>query len=65
MKLRIYFSAAWLDSASLCPWALCDESGIVLQSGSSALADMPQTDECIAIISSARLMCMTVRLESA
>jgi general secretion pathway protein L len=62
MKLRIYFSATWHDSASPCPWALCDEAGVVLQSGVSPLATIPKADECIAIISSSRLMCVNVQM---
>jgi general secretion pathway protein L len=62
MKLRIYFSADWHDSASPCPWALCDELGTVLQAGSSPLAALPKADEYIAIISSTRLMCVNVKM---
>src|ERR1035437_2278864 len=64
MKLRIYFSAAWLDSSSPCPWALCDDAGIVMQSGNSPLATLPKADEYIAIISSTRLMCVNVQMPS-
>ena len=62
MKLRIYFSAAWHDSSSPCPWALCDDTGIVLQSGNALLTALPKADEYIAIISSARLMCVNVQM---
>jgi general secretion pathway protein L len=64
MKLRIYFSATWHDSTSLCPWALCDDAGIVLQSGNSSLAALPKADEYIAIISSTRLMSVNVQMPS-
>jgi len=64
MKLRIYFSATWHDSTSPCPWALCDESGIVIQSGITPLAAAPKADDYIAIISSSRLMCVTVQMPS-
>jgi general secretion pathway protein L len=62
MKLRIYFSASWHDSASPCSWVLCDDAGIVMQSGHSALAALPKADESIAIISSSRLMCVKVTM---
>jgi general secretion pathway protein L len=62
MKLRIYFSAAWHDSTSPCPWALCDDSGAVVQSGESPLAELPKADEYIGIISSSRLTCVNVQM---
>jgi general secretion pathway protein L len=62
MKLRIYFSATWHDSASPCPWALCDESGAVVQSGNAPLAALPKADDYIAIISATRLMCVNVKM---
>ena len=62
MKLRIYFSASWHDSASPCPWVLCDDVGVVMQSGHSSLASLPKADEAIAIISSTRLMCVNVKM---
>lgn len=62
MKLRIYFSATWHNSASPCPWALCDESGAVLQSGNAPLAALPKADDCTAIISATRLMCVNVKM---
>jgi general secretion pathway protein L len=62
MKLRILFSAAWHDSSSPCPWALCDESGIVIQSGISTLDSVPKADDYIAIISSSSLMCVNVQM---
>ncbi len=58
--LRIYFSARWRDSASECPWALCDDSGAVLQSGAGPLASMPKAGECIAIIAAARTLCSSI-----
>jgi len=62
MKLRLYFSAAWHDSTSPCPWALCDDSGAVVQSGESPLAELPKADEHIGIISSSRLTCVNVQM---
>ncbi|TAJ77823.1 MAG: type II secretion system protein GspL [Gallionellaceae bacterium] len=62
MKLRIYFSAAWHDSASPCPWVLCDDAGAVLQSGNSPPAALPKADDYIAIISATRLMCVNVKM---
>jgi general secretion pathway protein L len=62
MKLRVYFSAAWHDSASLCSWVLCDDAGLVVQSGQSPLVSLPKAEETIAIISSARLMCVSVKM---
>jgi general secretion pathway protein L len=57
--LRIYFSAQWHDSSSHCPWALCDESGTVLQQGQSALAAMPRAAECIGIVTADRVLIFT------
>jgi general secretion pathway protein L len=57
--LRIYFSSQWRDSSSHCPWALCDESGAVLQQGFSPLAFMPRAPECIGIIASDRVLFFT------
>ena len=59
--LRIYFSALWQDSASHCPWALCDESGAVLQQGLSPLAAMPRTRDCIGILSADRVLIFTTQ----
>ena len=57
--LRIYFSAQWRDSASPCPWALCDESGSVLQQGLSPLSAIPATRDCIGIVSADRVLIFT------
>lgn len=57
--LRIYFSAQWKDSSSLCPWALCDESGQVLQEGLSPLALMPKTRDCTGILAADRVLIFT------
>lgn len=62
MILRIYFSSAWTDSSSQCPWALCDESGIVLQSGASRLDELPKASESIAILSSSSVLCVTAKM---
>lgn len=62
--LRIYFSAQWRDSASLCPWALCEESGAVLQSGSGTLASMPKAKECIGIVAPERTVFLAVKTPS-
>jgi len=59
--LRIYFSAQWRDSASVCPWALCDDSGAVLQSGSGTLASMPKVKECIGIVAPERTLLLSVK----
>lgn len=57
--LRIYFSAGWRDSSSPCPWALCNESGTVLQQGLSPLSAMPRAPECIGIIAADRVLIFT------
>ncbi|MFA6014819.1 MAG: type II secretion system protein GspL [Gallionellaceae bacterium] len=62
MKLRIYFSSSWHDSASPCPWALCDDSGAVVQSGQTPLAAMPKADDYLAIIAATKIMCVTVQM---
>ena len=64
MKLRVYFPAVWHDNTSLCEWALCDDSGFVLQSGNSLISELPKAEEYIAIISSTRLMCVNVQMPS-
>lgn len=60
--LRIYFSGLWRDSTSPCPWALCDDSGNVLQSGSDPLAALPKIKECIAIAAPDRVLCISAKL---
>lgn len=60
--LRIYFSGNWRDSASPCPWALCDESGAVLQSGNDPLASLPKGLECIAIVAPDRVLSVSAKL---
>lgn len=62
MKLRIYFSSSWHDSASPCLWALCDDSGAVVQSGQTPLAAMPKADDYLAIIAATKIMCVTVQM---
>lgn len=57
--LRIYFSAQWQDSHSPCPWALCDETGTVLQQGVSPLAAIPRHRECIGILAADRVLIFT------
>ena len=59
--LRIYFPAQWHDSASACPWALCEESGAVLQSGTGSLASMPKAGECIGILAPERTLFLSVK----
>jgi len=58
--LRIYFSSQWRDSASSCPWALCEDSGAVVQSGTGVLASMPRAAECIAIVAPERVLLVNV-----
>lgn len=60
--LRIYFSGSWRDSSSSCPWALCDETGTVLQSGNDPLAALPKGKECIAIVAPDRVLCVSAKL---
>lgn len=57
--LRIYFSARWRDSSSPTDWALCDESGTVLQQGCSPIAAMPEAPECIGILAADRVLIFT------
>lgn len=58
--LRIYFSSQWRDSASVCAWALCEESGAVVQTGSGTLASMPKGNECIGIVAPERTVFLDV-----
>ena len=62
MILRIYFSAAWHDNTSACPWALCNEAGFVVESGNSLLSALPKADDHIGIISSDRVTCVNVAM---
>ena len=57
--LRIYLAAGWRDSNSHSPWALCDESGTVLQQGESAFAGMPKATECMGILAADRVLIFT------
>jgi len=60
--LRIYFSSQWRDSASVCPWALCEDSGAVLQSGNGTLASMPKAKECVGILAPERTLLASVKM---
>lgn len=60
--LRLYFSAGWRDGASPCPWALCDENGSVLQSGSDPLAALPKGHECVAVAAADRVLLVAATL---
>lgn len=60
--LRIYFSGQWRDSASLCPWALCDDEGAVLQSGHSVMDELPQCNECVGIVAADRVLLIATTL---
>ena len=62
--LRIYFSGQWRDSASLCPWALCDDEGAVLQSGHSVMDELPQCNECVGIVAADRVLLIATTLPS-
>lgn len=59
--LRIYFSSQWRDSSSVCPWALCDESDAVLQSGAGTLASMPKATQCVGILAADRVLFLAAR----
>lgn len=59
--LRIYFSSQWRDSATPCAWALCEESGAVVQTGSGTLAAMPKGNECIGIVAPERTLFLAVK----
>lgn len=60
--LRIYFSSTWRDNTTPCAWALCDESGAVLQSGNDPLAALPKGNECIAILAPDRVLSVSAKL---
>jgi general secretion pathway protein L len=62
MKLRIYFSAAWHDHSSACPWAMCNDAGFIVESGNSLLSALPKADDYIAIISSEHITCVSVAM---
>lgn len=54
--LRIYFSGQWRDSTSPCPWALCDDKGALLQSGTANIASLPKGHECVAVVAADRVL---------
>lgn len=60
--LRIYFSDSWKDASSVCSWALCDETGTVLKSGTDMLSDLPQGHDCIAIAAADRVLLLDAAL---
>jgi general secretion pathway protein L len=60
--LRIYFSGQWRDGSSLCPWALCNDEGDVLQSGNSTLDELPQCNECVGIVAADRVLLIATTL---
>jgi len=55
-SLRIYFTDKWRDPTSPCEWALCDDSGTLLQMGHDPLANLPKGHECIAILAPDRVL---------
>ncbi|MEQ1838737.1 MAG: type II secretion system protein GspL [Candidatus Nitrotoga sp.] len=55
-SLRIYFTDKWRDPTSPCEWALCDDSGTLLQTGHDPLANLPKGHECIAILAPDRVL---------
>lgn len=55
-SLRIYFTDKWRDPTSPCEWALCDDSGKLLQTGHDPLANLPNGYECIAILAPDRVL---------
>ncbi|MES1981047.1 MAG: type II secretion system protein GspL [Pseudomonadota bacterium] len=59
--LRIYFSSLWRDSASSCAWALCDDHGVILQSGADTLAAMPKGHDCVGIVAPDRVLCVAAK----
>lgn len=62
MRLRLYFSDDWNDASSPCAWALSDGAGGVVQSGFGRLNEMPEAEECVAILPAARITCLTVAM---
>lgn len=60
-QLRIYFSAHWRDASSSCAWALCDDSGALLQSGNDPLSALPKSRDCIAILAPDRVLSLTTK----
>ncbi|HKB58702.1 MAG TPA: type II secretion system protein GspL [Gallionellaceae bacterium] len=59
--LRIYFPSRWHDSTSACPWALCGESGAVLQSGTGTLAAMPKAGQYVGILAADRVLLVSAK----
>jgi type II secretion system protein L len=57
--LRIYFSDQWQKSD--CPWALCDESGRILQQGVSPLSKIPRARDCVGILAADRVLIFTTQ----
>jgi len=63
--LRIYFSEQWRDSTSSCPWALCDDKGMVVQTGEAAIANLPKGHECVGILAAERVLNLALTLPKA
>lgn len=62
--LRIYFSEQWRDSTCPCPWALCDDKGMVVQTGEAAIANLPKGHECVGILAAERVLSLAVTVPS-
>lgn len=60
--LRIYFTNEWRDQTSLCPWALCDEKGALLETGNTTLANLPKGHECIGIAAAGKVLSFAATL---
>jgi len=60
--LRVYFSAQWRDSTSTCPWALCDDNGMPVQSGIATVATLPKGHDCVAIVAADCVLSIPVSL---
>ena len=61
-QLRIYLTHAWKDAATQRPWALLDDAGALLQTGTDSLSGMPHADECVAIVAATNVLCVSVIL---
>ena len=61
-QIRIYLKHDWQDATSLCDWALLDAAGKIVRSGVDDLASMPVASECVAVVASSQVLCLTKTL---
>ncbi len=59
--LKIYLNQEWQQETHACPWALCEQNGTLLQSGSNKLSELPSGHHCVAILSAESVLQITIK----